>query len=145
MAKIFAALLAGMSLSFALPGLAVEKMGKTKDEGEYVKKAIHVEIKGKLGHLFAHRAPVRLDPWYSGGIAANGKTYPLFFYAYESELVKKARQLEGKTVVVTGVVQPESERIVVTDLRADAGATGRGHPFAGHSESPHARDLLKGG
>src|SRR5262249_59476343 len=48
---------------------------------------------------------------------------------YESELVKKARQLEGKTVVVTAVVQPESERIVVTDLRADAGATGRGHPF----------------
>src|SRR5262245_51391553 len=111
MAKFFAPLLAGVCLPLTLPALAADGVGKAKDESEYATKAILREIKGRLGPLFGHRAQGR----YSAEVRANGATYELDFFG-DPQLINEARQLEGRTVVVTGLERAGSGRILVTGL-----------------------------
>jgi hypothetical protein len=108
MAKIFASLLAGISLAFALPALGAQEVGKPRDEGEHVKNIV---IQGELGPLLAHRARGR----YSAEALVNGATYELQFVE-APHLIDQARQLRGRTVVVTGLERPGSRSIFVTSL-----------------------------
>jgi hypothetical protein len=128
MGKTIAPVLTALSLLVALSALAAEP-GATRlhagrcaiapavVEKDYVKKTIHVKIKGTLSAVdvnlrlepdlkskdIARKRPWLCWQWY---VTANGQTYPLNF-GTDQKLLALAKKLNGKTVVLSGCLQQD--------------------------------------
>ena len=105
--KVLASIITGLGLFLALPALAEEKVGSGKGPAIRV-----VEITGQLHHVkgeLQRDPPIPFDYWE---LVADGKMY--YLGLRDKELLGLAEKLNGRTVVVIGVLEPSSPTIRVT-------------------------------
>jgi hypothetical protein len=119
MSKWTSVALAGLTCCLALPALtALSCPPPPPLTPDYLKKTVHVEIKGKLSHVQLDMVvPVEpRHPFDFWQIIAGGKTYRLDFLGGK-HFFDLANKLEGKAVIVTGTLDGGVVRL--SEMKAD--------------------------
>jgi hypothetical protein len=113
--KTIAPIVTGLSLLLAVPAPATEKGAPAKGpEGTVVRAVV---LKGVLRHVqgeLQKDPPMPFEYWQ---LDAGGKTYYLDLRG--KQLLERAEKLVNRPVVVTGLPDPASPTLRVTDLKAD--------------------------
>jgi hypothetical protein len=111
--KTFALLLGGINLLWALPAPAEQSQAV-----RYPADSRIVQVKGELYHVKGDAKSDPAMPFEYWELLADGKT--IYLVLRGEELLATAGQLQGQTVVATGVLATSSPSIRVTSLQADA-------------------------